>query len=189
MNEEQMDMGLPEGLKVSLEGNELVITRKWFTWIIIFLTFFCVAWDSFLVFWYSMAINIQSNGVEIFFILFPIVHVAVGAGLTYYVIASYVNTTIIRVSYERLMVKHGPVPWPGNKTIPCNSIAQLFCKEIISRNKNGVSVTYTVSAILKNNTNIKLVSGLNLHEQALYIEQEIEKYLGIKDRPVKGEAK
>jgi hypothetical protein len=30
---------------------------RWFTPSVIFLVFFCIAWDSFLIFWYSMAFN------------------------------------------------------------------------------------------------------------------------------------
>src|SRR6187401_1885165 len=37
-------------------GGELYLRRNWFTPALFFLLFFCIAWDSFLVFWYSMAL-------------------------------------------------------------------------------------------------------------------------------------
>ena len=39
----------------------------------------------------------------------------------------------------------------------------------------------------KSGRNIKLVGGLESQEQAIFIEQKIEKYLRIEDAPVPGE--
>lgn len=41
--------------------------------------------------------------------------------------------------------------------------------------------------ITNSGNDTKLLSGLKTSEQALYVEQEIEKYLGIKNKPVRGE--
>jgi hypothetical protein len=53
--------------------------------------------------------------------------------------------------------------------------------------KNSTSTTYEVYAILQDGARQKLLSGLHEIEQALYIEQEIERFLEIEDRPVRGE--
>jgi len=66
-------------------------------------------------------------------------------------------------------------------------LRQLYTKEIISQSKSGSSASYEIHAISTRGRNIKLLRGLDTSEQALYIEQEIEKYLHIEDRPVKGE--
>jgi Tfp pilus assembly PilM family ATPase len=65
-------------------------------------------------------------------------------------------------------------------------LKQLYAKEKVSSSRNGTSITYEVH-VTRSGRNIKLVSGLESSEQAVYIEQEIEKYLNIKDIPVKGE--
>ena len=41
--------------------------------------------------------------------------------------------------------------------------------------------------VTKANTKKKLLSGIQSDEQALFIEQEIEKHLGIEDKAVRGE--
>ena len=43
--------------------------------------------------------------------------------------------------------------------------------------------------ILKNGRQFKLIEGMKSADKALYIEQEIEYFLKIDDRPVPGEVK
>ena len=53
--------------------------------------------------------------------------------------------------------------------------------------KHGYSYSYSVQAVIKNGETIELISGLPSKDAALFIEQEIEKYLKIEDEPVRGE--
>jgi len=85
------EVPLPGGMKIDRWGPELTITRRWFSAVLLFLVFFCIAWDSFLVFWYTMAFRADAPWIMK---VFPIVHVAVGVGLTYYTIAGFVNSTV-----------------------------------------------------------------------------------------------
>ena len=64
---------------------------------------------------------------------------------------------------------------------------QLYGKEKISRSRNSTSVSYELRAVTKSGRNIKLVGGLESQEQAIFIEQKIEKYLRIEDIPIPGE--
>ena len=45
-------------LESTIEGVE--IRRRWFAPMFLFLVFFCVAWDGFLIFWYSVAFGTDS---------------------------------------------------------------------------------------------------------------------------------
>jgi hypothetical protein len=66
-------------------------------------------------------------------------------------------------------------------------ITQLFCKEVAKNNKNGQSFHYEVWAVLHDSTTKKVAgAGLSL-EQALFIEQRLERSLGIEDKSVPGE--
>src|SRR5438309_11460010 len=47
----------PERLRVEDDGERRRIVQRWFGPMFIFLGFFCVAWDGFLFFWYSMALD------------------------------------------------------------------------------------------------------------------------------------
>jgi hypothetical protein len=48
-------------------------------------------------------------------------------------------------------------------------------------------LTYNVCAVLKGGQRVTLLSSLPEIDQALFVEQAVEEYLGIEDRPVGGE--
>ena len=188
-----MDIGIPANIKIRRNFQRLQIIRRWFHIKYIFLTLFVVFWDAFLINWYAMAFSSfsSSNHIDIAFLLFPLLHVAVGIGLSYYVLVGYLNKTTINIDFNAISIKHGPLPVWDNKTVPSRQLKQLYSKKYRPlTNRRGYS--YAVHAITSDATtgswrNIKLLSGLDTSEQALFIEQEIEKFLKITDLPVKGE--
>ena len=183
-----MDVGIPEGMNVSSTSEGLKIERKWFSGVTIFLTVFAVLWNGFLFNWYNHAHNFELFPEKnMLVVLVPLLFVAVGVVLTYYVIASYFNKTIITVNHRTLESKISPFPFGFKKSIPSRSIEQVYCKEITRGVNNDIRVLFEVRVILKNRSNITLFSGLESSEQALFLEHEIESYLGIKDVSVKGE--
>ncbi len=187
-----MKVPMPASITVEQMGRQLRITRKWYNASYIFLAFFCTLWDGFLIIWYSAAIAafLKNPGSAAIMCLFPLIHVAVGVGLTYSTIAGFLNKTFIDVNDYELSISHAPVPWTGAQKITSAQLEQLYCQEHISRGKNGITRTYSVNAILKgDNRKVTLLSGLSEPEQALFIEQEVETHLNITDRHVPGEMK
>lgn len=176
--------GLPRGFAVTQDLSDYVITRKWFSPKYFALLFFCIFWDGFLVFWYAMAA--KSGGPVVMFV-FPLLHVAVGLGLTYVVLAGFFNQTDIRLNGREIRVRHYPLPWPGNRVIEVGRLAQVFCEEKYSQTRHGSSTTYNVSLVFTDDTRLSMITGLDAMEEALYIEQQIESRLGITDRAVAGE--
>ncbi|MEX0867604.1 MAG: hypothetical protein WD030_09615 [Pirellulales bacterium] len=179
---ERPQVELPHGMQVSEQGGELEIRRRWFTWGILFLAFFACFWNGFLIVWHTLAI-VQGAW---FMSLFGVIHTAVGVGLAYSVLTGFLNSTVVRVGRGSIEVKHGPLPWRGNKTILSHDIEQLYCREKISQGKNGASYRYAVLVVQQGRREV-LLKGLENVEQALYIEQEIERFLKINDTPVVGE--
>lgn len=175
---------MPAKFRVERSGSDFVIFWDWKSPAMWFLVIFCIFWDGFLLFWYSIAFGTDS---PLIMKLFPLIHVAVGLGLTYFAVCMFVNRTFVGVSGGRLTVTHTPLPWPGNRAMPAGEIEQLYCFERVSHGKNGTSVTYEVNAVQRGGTKVKLVGGLQEPEQALFLEQEIERALGIADRRVPGE--
>lgn len=173
----------PQGFTVENRGYELQITRQWFGLKYILLTVFAIVWDGMLVLMYSMALSLQFWPI----ILFGLVHAVAGICLTYAAVAGYVNRTVISVSPTALTIRHGPLPWPGNATLSPAQITQLYCKERIRRNKGTMSYTYAVHAVTLSGRDVPVLRVLESPEQALYLEHEIERFLGIEDRPVRGE--
>jgi hypothetical protein len=176
--------GLPLHINMDYDGINLVITRKWWGKTYKGLLFFTLIWNSFLVFWYFMAFKTGSTMMKIF----PVFHVAIGLFLAYKTLTGIFNKTYIRVNTESIQVEHKPIPYVGNKTLLSKDVKQLYSKKRVTRTSNGAAtVSYEVRAILTNGKETKLVTELETPDQAKFIEMEIERYLGIRDMPVRGE--
>jgi hypothetical protein len=181
---ERPALDLPPGMTLNRSPHGIQITRRWFTWAVAFLIPFCLFWDGFLVFWYMAAFK---SGAPLPFKLFPLIHVAVGVGLTYYTTASLINRSCITIERGELAISHGPLPWFGYRRIPGVLIDQLYAKARISHGKNGPRTDYQLWLFNSSGRHEKLHANNLSIEQALYLEQQIESALGIKDRAVQGE--
>lgn len=186
---------MPERVTRELLPTGLRLTYRWFKPAAWFMLFFCVFWNGFLVFWYSAATaDVDwSKGLDtvagpnLLFLLFPLLHVAAGIGMTYFTACLFVNSTMVDVSPREIGVRIGPLPWPGNRTVAPALVAQIYREEIVRHTKNGTQISYQLSVALKDGKKLKLLSGIHAADQALYLEQEIEQHLGIRDQAVVGE--
>lgn len=169
----------PSKFKVREREGELEISWRWFNPGLIFLAFFCTAWDGFLVFWYTMAFKAGPPGAfKLLPILFPIAHVAVGVGLTYATLAGFWNRTTVSVTRQRLSIHHGPIPWKGNRTIPAAELRQLYATLRPGARRNN-SPGFQLLAVTRAGEEIRLLSGLDDETQARFLEQRLESFLGI----------
>jgi len=176
-------VSMPAGIRVEHIGSALQISRSWLHVSAFFLLFFCIFWNGFMLVWHVISLSMGAW----FMSAFGLLHTAVGLGVIYLTVATFLNTTHIRVGNGMIEVKTEPVPWWGNKWLSADDLAQFYCRETAKRGKHGTHYTYDVMAIRKDNARETLVQGLLNSDQALYIEQEIERFLGIKDQPVHGE--
>ncbi len=176
----------PGTVTLRQETGRLILKRRWRTWKVAPLAFFCVFWDGFLCFWYSILL-VNPSEPAVIMMLFPLLHVAAGIFLTYTLLANLFNHTTIQVDLERFIVQHDPVPWPGEIKIPVRNLKQLYCKEKVSHGRRTTSVTYTLAAVLSDGTEKNLLSGLESPAVAGFIEQSVEKWLNIADQRVTGE--
>jgi hypothetical protein len=173
----------PETMTLQSTMDGLEIIRKWFSPKVYGLLVFCILWDGFMVVWFFIALTQKQWAMA----AFGTIHGAVGVGLTYLLVCSFINRTHIQINFRELKIFHEPLPWPGKKVIPIGEVKQGFTKEKIHRGKNSTRYTYDVWYLDQADEEHKLLSGLDRLEHALYVEQEIEKTLGIKDTPVSGE--
>jgi len=111
-----------------------------------------------------------------------------GLGFLYYALATWINKTHIYVSKNAIEIKHKPLPWFGNKRIVTKNIKQLYSKKQISSSTSSSrsTISYHLRVVSIGEDDMRLLKVENA-EQALFLEQEIEKYLGIKDLRVRGE--
>jgi hypothetical protein len=186
---------MPERITRELLPSGLRLSYRWLRPAAYFFVVFCVFWNAFLVFWFAPAtagLDLTKGidalpGPRLMMLLFPLLHVAAGIGLAYFTACLFVNRTVIDVSPREIRVQVGPLPWRGNLAVPPAQVAQIYREEIVRHTKNGRSVSYHLSVATKDGRKLKLLSGVPSADQALYLEQEIERHLGIRDQPVTGE--
>lgn len=176
-------VAMPKNFKIHETLHGSIITRRWFGYHAYLILFFAICWNSFMVVWHTIAIS----GGQWSMSLFGIIHTAVGIFLIYLVLALFLNSTVFKISNNEIAVKSGPMPWKGNLTLSSSEIVQLYCIEKISHRKNSTSAHYRVEAVLNENRRRTIISNLTDADHALFIEQQIEKYLHLTDTPVAGE--
>jgi hypothetical protein len=144
--------------------------------------FFTLVWNGIL---FPMALIVVISG-EIEVLLFMSIHLAVGIGLLYWSLATLFNTTYITVDSHYINIQHSPFQlFFKEYQIETKDVDQLYVKKYSNGSTNGnPNYVYGVVAIMKSKEEIKIIKGINKPQQALYIEQEIEKFTEIKDRPV-----
>lgn len=171
------EIKLPAGVSIEHSDEHLVITRRWFhpkqIWGIVL----------FGVMIFFMFQNGSNWGPNLLF--FPPFWILVA--VAYYTLTKLFNATTITVTHNLLTVKHGPLPTWGNKQLDPTQIKQLFSQRVVKKSKNSTTITYDVRMVTGHNQQKTLVSGLDTPEQALFLEEKIERYLGIRDKPITGE--
>jgi hypothetical protein len=172
----------PRNVTLQKQGDRIELSWRWFSWKYLPLAFFCIAWDGFLCFWYSIAF---STGAPWIMIVFPIAHLAVGVGLTYSTLAGFLNRSYVVIDKDTFSVSHAPLPWLGNLRVPVTQVKQLYCKQKAGKQNSGP--TYQLSVILEDGRKKDLLSHLDSPEIGFYMEHQIENWLDITDQAVRGE--
>lgn len=180
----RLPIDVPKGMDVYYEGEGLVLERRWFDYRAFLFAGFAVVWMVFLGNFYSHAL---AFGAGLGSLLLPALHLAVGLGMGWYALASFLNTTTVVARRGMLTLRHLPVPWPGSREIPTDALSQLYVRRHVRRTKNGTHITYAVHAELRTGRRTKLMGGFTKPIPAHFVERVIEDHLGIVDRPMAGE--
>ena len=111
------------------------------------------------------------------------------AVMTYFGFAGMINRTHVVADTHFLRVTHKPLPSIPIHMIPVHKIKQIFVVQNGMKHEESgdTSYYYRVRAELKATGRVDLTPALKSCDQALYIEQELERFLGIEDVPVSGE--
>jgi predicted RNA-binding Zn-ribbon protein involved in translation (DUF1610 family) len=181
---ERAPVPIPESVSVDKNGQAIRITRRWFSAKYIGMVFFCIAWDSFLCFWYGTAFKV---GAPWIMIVFPVAHLAVGVGMTYLTLAGLINRSYLEVTAKELATWNDPLPWTGEITLKTSDLAQLYCSETTKSGEHSTTHSYNLFAVTRDGKARKVFSDLETPEIALFMEQQVEKWLRLEDQPVPGE--
>jgi hypothetical protein len=150
----------PEGVEEVTWGGQTTISWRWWTPIALFLVMFCTVWDGFLVMWYGMALGMDAPSM---FIFFPLIHVAVGIGLSWYTIALFVNRTRVTIGGGEVRVHHGPLYWPGSRTLGLRGFSgtEVLERDNRTSSSRGSSGTVTWDVhVITSGVSHPLVTGL-----------------------------
>jgi len=115
--------------------------------------------------------------------------------LLYVAAAKTINKKIIRIDNARLKITEGPLPTIGKRKRDGSEVVQLFASEYQTKTQVGndsdrritTQTFYKLSANTSAGRRITLINNLRDPLQALWLEQEMEKLLGITDMPMDGE--
>lgn len=129
--------------------------------------------------------NVAISASPLMIKLFPWISAISGAGILYFMLTTWFNKTHIIVSQNTIEIQHKPLPWFGNKKLETKNIKQLYVKEWMSTSTSSHrKSSYYLHVISIDEDDITLMK-LEKKEQAYFIEQQIEKYLGIKNLKVR----
>jgi hypothetical protein len=183
----------PSRVKVNNLGGALTLQWRWLSWDLFFLLLmFTVVWNA-IIFSMFVALLVkriqEGDGSSAFwFFLFP--HFWGGLILIYLVFAAYLNNTTITLKNGLITICHDPLPWTGNKRLNMATIRQLYVKKYkrVGRHRGIWIGNYDLYAIIKREGHVRLLTGLESPEHALFVRQMIEECLGIEGNiPAEGE--
>lgn len=152
-----------------------VFERRWFHVKYVFLLAFCAGWFALLAIM-TLAPR-PSPAVAI------ALHFAGGVLFAYATLCGFVNRTRVAIERGVLTIRHGPLPWPGDRSVPIPSIAQLSTEE--RRSRSGAF--YCLSALTKSGEKVVLLDGVPEAEQVLFLEHALAQRLAMVDAPATGE--
>ncbi len=142
----------------------------------------------FLGFWLGGSSSEMPDEDPVFWLFYSALFLSIGGILTWVGLADLVNSTVVRLRSGRVSVHTGPLP-PGRRVeLVATTLSQLYClTEVRSSDYGGLNCMYSVWALLQDGSKRKLAGGFDELDQALWLEQQIEQALGIRDEPVPGE--
>jgi hypothetical protein len=182
----KLKIGIPSNVIVEDDGSVRRVVHRWFKKSHLGLFVFALIWNGFLVGWFSMASNIPENPFRIMFLLFPILHVAVGIGLLYFCVSGFFNRTWITVTDEAIDVRHGPIPVGGNRHVAVADIRQIYCDENVHQQEHGHSFTFNVKALMHDGRMVVLLKRMQDKPFVLFIKQQLDEWLKIRPEHVPG---
>ena len=175
---------MPKGVITERDFGELRFiipwrnTRRWG-----FFLLFTIVWNAILT---PFIVTGIATG-EWRILLFASLHILVGVSFLMYTLGLMFNKTKVVVTSQGVEIKNGPIPIPfnPNRFMAVRDIEQLFVEEYVPSKTNGQpDYTYAVTALTTSAERQRLVGGFSQSGHALYLEQEIETFLGIENRAV-----
>jgi hypothetical protein len=175
----------PIHFSVKNDGNSLRICFWWIWGGFLNSLMFCFLWNSFVIFYYWMALRIQDRLMWLP-VVWGILHVLIGLWLVYVTLIRLLNRTVINLTSEFLTIRHVPFPWWGNTRLPVDELDRLYCHRDASLAKRGGRYFYTLNAAVKGGTTLELVKDFPNPAEPLFIKQKLERWLRMEEHSWSG---
>lgn len=180
---------MPKGIEV-VPGLQLDIKLKWRKISRVNSYFFIGMMFTFIPLISSVLMLSTPEASPFFVILMLGFFLLIGIYFLFKAISYLFNTTYLSATAFELSSEHRPINFLGwkDQQFPRDQVAQLYVERYEeSRTNNRPNYAYNLLVFLKNGTTVDLIGGLKDPQVAFYLEHQIEKYLGLKDRPMEGE--
>jgi len=162
---------LPVGMSMTTMPDRLIIRRRWLRrkhWFLLFIIGGAGAYVAYL--WTALEPGVWLVLGTLFVLSW-----------NYNLAAMFLNSTVITAAGDNISVEHGPLPslFGRKATAAKTQIDQLYSATFGS--------AFAVQAKLKSGEPLRLVAPLITAEQAMFVEQTLERRLGLVDFAVEGE--
>lgn len=114
-------------------------------------------------------------------------HWLVIAALIWIAAAQILNSTTVSLSKQLMRIGHGPIPWGYPKSVPTKSIEQLFVASRVTQKKGDKQISYVLRAVDHKSNIISIPGRFSTAQEALFLEYDLEKELGLINRSQHGE--
>lgn len=163
----------PEGLSLHPAPDGFVIRRKWLGLRTLVIALFVIPWDCFIVYLYAKLAEASDSTTWTDYVFFP--HLAFGLLATYYLFASFINTTEITLSEHTIRVRSGPAPWIGNRIAKASEVIDI----LFIQNPTNSLWSYSVWSVDRRQWKHKLVWFVPEKEQADFIAATLRQFLAL----------
>jgi len=184
----------PRNFEVAETKGEIIIRQSWYRpWVWILVPLAIVAAGVLIAIMFTVASDPEGPGPIGFFLPLLVPHTWLVLAFIYASFTMLLNKTIVQVRNDEVAVSHRPIFYWGNYVVPVHDIQQFYCSERQGRwssnwRPNQYSQHFDLNALLTDGSKLRLLT-LEQVDEALFIEQELERHLHIADRLVTGEVK
>lgn len=130
----------------------------------------------------------------------PVVVIA-GSVLLYWITERFLDTATITVTKQKIDVKRGPIPFLKDFSVEASNVSQVFHERRVINYTYGLTRRWVPDTTAEGNINVRYVLGVVTVDKrkliflkdivsegdAKALESEIERWLGIVNRPVEDE--
>jgi hypothetical protein len=168
-------------MQIEEDGPLWRVRWRWYEPMYNFMVVWSLIWNGIML---AIAISMISKG-EFRSLWYLGFHGPIGLFVAFLTLAGLVNATTLEIAPLGMTIRHGPLPWLGNRCLLAVRVEQIYCR--LSKVRVNGSARYELHADLGDGKTVRLLGGFDGPDEPRFLEQQIEARLGIQPRQVPGE--